>query len=178
VPGIERQTAASARGDRGPPGRRWGVCADATPAHRAEGHPNALATAGREIAVPRRWEARLRGGVFWQGTTFGTVPSKAGVSPRTAQSAMPHSRIDLTMNVYTDPQLLDVTGPVDTLPALTLGGEGRESDAAKATGTENSTASPLVPSLVATGGDPGYCSQSLTRRQARRRKPRTLGHSP
>ncbi|MBS3821621.1 MAG: tyrosine-type recombinase/integrase, partial [Phycisphaerae bacterium] len=33
--------------------------------------------------------------------TFGMHLSKAGVSPRTAQAAMRHSRIDLTMNVYT-----------------------------------------------------------------------------
>ncbi|MCX7409352.1 MAG: hypothetical protein NTZ32_14835 [Planctomycetales bacterium] len=32
------------------------------------------------------------------------------VTPRTAQDAMRHSNIDLTMNVYTDPKLLDVQG--------------------------------------------------------------------
>ena len=32
---------------------------------------------------------------------------------------MRHSRIDLTMNVYTDPKLLDVVGAVNTLPTLT-----------------------------------------------------------
>ncbi len=36
-------------------------------------------------------------------TTFGTLLSKAGVSPRTAQQAMRHSDIKLTMGVYTDP---------------------------------------------------------------------------
>ena len=42
--------------------------------------------------------------------TFGTLLSKGGVTPRTAQAAMRHSTIDLTMNVYTDPKLLDVAG--------------------------------------------------------------------
>ncbi|WP_068259612.1 tyrosine-type recombinase/integrase [Rubripirellula obstinata] len=51
-------------------------------------------------------------------TTFGTLMSCAGVTPRTAQAAMRHSRIDLTMNVYTDPRLLDVSGAVDALPTL------------------------------------------------------------
>ena len=34
---------------------------------------------------------------------------------------MRHSTIDLTMNVYTDPKLLDVAGAVESLPALPLG---------------------------------------------------------
>jgi integrase len=37
--------------------------------------------------------------------TFGTYLSKGGVAPRTAQAAMRHWTIDLTMNVYTDPRL-------------------------------------------------------------------------
>ena len=50
--------------------------------------------------------------------TFGTHLSKAGVAPRTAQAAMRHSSLDLTMNVYTDPRLLDVGAAVDALPAF------------------------------------------------------------
>jgi len=52
--------------------------------------------------------------------TFGTHLSKNGVAPRTAQAAMRHSSLDLTMNVYTDPELLDVAGAVDALPDLPL----------------------------------------------------------
>ena len=37
-----------------------------------------------------------------------TNRSKVDVSPSVAQAAMCHSSIDLTMNVYTDPRLLDV----------------------------------------------------------------------
>ena len=52
--------------------------------------------------------------------TFGTLLSKGGVAPRTAQQAMRHSDIRLTMKTYTDPRLLDVAGAVDALPDLSL----------------------------------------------------------
>ena len=52
--------------------------------------------------------------------TFGTMLSRAGVSPRTAQAAMRHSRIDMTMNVYTDPSLLDVMGAIESLPNVDI----------------------------------------------------------
>jgi len=52
--------------------------------------------------------------------TFGTLLSKGGVLPRTAQAAMRHSTIDLTMNVYTDPELLDVETALDSLPRVSL----------------------------------------------------------
>ncbi len=55
--------------------------------------------------------------------TFGSLLSAGGISPRTAQAAMRHSSIDLTMNVYTDPQSLDVFGALNALPPLPLGGE-------------------------------------------------------
>ena len=48
--------------------------------------------------------------------TSGTHLSKAGVAPRTAQAALRHSSLELTMNVYTDPRLLDVAAAVDALP--------------------------------------------------------------
>jgi len=50
--------------------------------------------------------------------TFGTHLSKAGVAPRVAVAAMRHSSLDLTMNIYTDPVLLDVGAAVDALPAF------------------------------------------------------------
>ncbi len=87
--------------------------------------------------------------------TFGTLLSKGGVTPRTAQAAMRHSTIDLTMNVYTDPKLLDVAGAMESLPSLPLGaGPQREAVAVSATGTDDLTASPLVPTLVPTIGKP------------------------
>jgi integrase len=51
--------------------------------------------------------------------TFGTHLSKAGVPPRVAQAAMRHSTLNLTMNIYTDPSLLDVVGAVNALPRFT-----------------------------------------------------------
>ncbi len=77
--------------------------------------------------------------------TFGTWLSLNGVAPRTAQAAMRHSDIDLTMNVYTDPKLLDVTGAVNALPSLPLDGE-REVTEQQATGTvdERRTLAPLL----------------------------------
>jgi hypothetical protein len=53
-------------------------------------------------------------------TTFGTLPSVGGVAPRTAQSAMRHSDLKLTMNTYTDPKLLDVAGAIYALLLLPL----------------------------------------------------------
>ncbi len=68
--------------------------------------------------------------------SFGTLLSKGGVAPRTAQAAMRHSKIDLTMNVYTDPKLLDVYGALDTLPTLNLDASpSTERQTMRATGT-------------------------------------------
>jgi len=52
-------------------------------------------------------------------TTFATMLSTSGTSPRTAQAAMRHSDIRLTMGTYTDPKLLDVRQAVENLPPLT-----------------------------------------------------------
>ena len=60
--------------------------------------------------------------------TFGTHLSKNGVAPRTAQAAMRHSSLDLTMNVYTDPSLLDVAGALGALPELRFEGSGKWAD--------------------------------------------------
>jgi len=53
--------------------------------------------------------------------TFGTHLSASGVRPRTAMAAMRHSRIELTMNYYTDPVLLDVAGAMNSLPDFSAG---------------------------------------------------------
>ncbi len=83
--------------------------------------------------------------------TFGTLLSKAGVAPRTAQAAMRHSTIDLTMNVYTDPKLLDVAGAMDALPALPLVvGQASEAVTLKATGTGNSVVGQFAPKFAPT----------------------------
>jgi len=82
--------------------------------------------------------------------TFGTLLSAAGVAPRTAQAAMRHSSIDLTMNVYTDPKLLDVAGAMEALPSLSL---SAIPNVAKATGTDDFLLAPnLAPNLAPTLG--------------------------
>ena len=49
---------------------------------------------------------------------------------------MRHSRIDLTMNTYTDPKLLDVSGAMDALPELPMPSRADPSiEPARATGT-------------------------------------------
>ncbi|MCA9202653.1 MAG: site-specific integrase [Planctomycetales bacterium] len=65
--------------------------------------------------IPKRDERGRTVDIHALRHTFGTHLSKAGVAPRTAQAAMRHSTIDLTMNVYTDPRLLDVHGALDSL---------------------------------------------------------------
>jgi len=63
--------------------------------------------------------------------TFGTHLSASGVHPRTAMAAMRHSRIELTMNYYTDPVLLDVAGAVGALPNFATGRGDSDGRAAK-----------------------------------------------
>ena len=101
--------------------------------------------------------------------TFGTLLSKGGVSPRTAQAAMRHSKIDLTMNVYTDPKLLDIHGALDALPTLDLHSSPQtEAQSMRATGTDgrdvgvafNHSQSFVAPDVAPTSGKRGL-SQSF-----------------
>jgi integrase len=91
----------------------------------------------KQAGIPKRDERGRVLDVHALRHTFGTLLSKGGVAPRTAQAAMRHSKIDLTMSVYTDPKLLDVAGALDTLPALPLDSASRQENAtALATGTD------------------------------------------
>jgi integrase len=104
----------------------------------------------RLAGIPKRDERGRTLDVHALRHTFGTLLSRGGVAPRTAQAAMRHSKIDLTMNVYTDPKLLDVRGALDALPALPLGGERER---AAATGTDEPQrvrCNPLAPTLAPT----------------------------
>ena len=78
----------------------------------------------RAAGIPKRDDRGRTVDVHAMRTTFGTLLSKSGVSPRTAQQAMRHSDIKLTMGVYTDPRLLDVRGAVESLPAIPLAAQG------------------------------------------------------
>jgi integrase len=74
----------------------------------------------KAAGIPKRDDRGRTIDVHAMRTTFGTLMSRAGVSPRTAQQAMRHSDIKLTMGVYTDPRLIDTREAVEKLPALPL----------------------------------------------------------
>jgi hypothetical protein len=79
---------------------------------------------------------------------------------------MRHSDFDLTMNVYTDPRLLDVRGAFDVLPALQLDSEqGASSEALRATGTDTYGRCSIAP-LVALTDDNGANRWSSVAKQA------------
>jgi Phage integrase family len=87
-----------------------------------------LAMAG----IPKKDERGRTLDVHALRTTLSTLMNRAGVAPRTAQAAMRHSDIKLTMQTYTDPKLLDVRGALDALPALPLDGRQEQRQAAAA----------------------------------------------
>ena len=94
--------------------------------------------------------------------TFATLLSKGGVAPRTAQAAMRHSDIALTMMTYTDPKLLDVQGALDALPSLPLSDSPMpKREAARATGTDHARSS-LGQGLGKIGTSEAISSHSLT----------------
>ena len=80
--------------------------------------------------------------------TFGTMLSMAGVTPRVAQAAMRHSSIDLTMNVYTDPRLLDVQGAVESLPSMSATSDPTENRQRIAVGAENFAHCSVTPTVT------------------------------
>jgi integrase len=90
----------------------------------------------KAAGIPKRDDRGRTVDVHALRTTFGTLLSKAGVSPRTAQQAMRHSDIKLTMGVYTDPRLLDTRGAVEKLPTLPV---------------QNSVAPPVAPTPFSSG---------------------------
>ena len=94
--------------------------------------------------IPKRDERGRTVDVHAMRHSFGTLLSKGGVAPRTAQAAMRHSTIDLTMNTYTDPKLLDVHGALDSLPSLSLNQPRIESQRATGTNDEARTVAVTV----------------------------------
>ncbi len=70
---------------------------------------------------------------------------------------MRHSTIDLTMNVYTDPKLLDIQQAVESLPAMPLNPPdwqaNRDTIAVNATGTDDSRPRPFAPAFAPTSGN-------------------------
>ena len=103
----------------------------------------------RAAGIPKRDDRGRVLDVHALRHTFGTHLSKAGVTPRVAQAAMRHSTLELTMNTYTDPRLLDVAGAIDALPTLPPI-DRPDAQRAKATGTDGRN---LVPTLVPDSGN-------------------------
>jgi len=101
-----------------------------------------LAAAG----IPKRDERGRTVDVHALRHTFASHLVAAGVAPRTAQAAMRHSSLELTMRHYVDPQLLDVAGAIDALPDLSPAGSSRET--ARATGTDDARAVALTVALT------------------------------
>jgi integrase len=93
-----------------------------------------LAAAG----IPKRDDRGRTVDVHALRHTFATHLVAAGVAPRTAQAALRHSTLELTMQHYTDPRLLDVAGALAALPALPTASVPPES--ARATGTDDAVA--------------------------------------
>src|SRR5207248_11030244 len=94
-------------------------------------------------------------------TAFGTLLSRTGTAPRTAQAAMRHSDIKLTMGVYTDPRLLDVRGAIERLPALPLpdGDEEPGAGVVRKTGTDDlpgGGSGSVAPAVAPTGCNRGH----------------------
>ncbi len=94
--------------------------------------------------------------------SFGTHLSKAGVSPRTAQAAMRHSDIKLTMSTYVDARLLDTASAVGLLPSLPLEDAAERSELAGNPAPEGPSAdapqdAPNVGNGGHLGANPGHC---------------------
>ena len=87
--------------------------------------------------------------------TFGTILSTAGIAPRIAQAAMRRLSIDLTMSVHADSRLLDVQGPIESLPGMTVTSKPSAQRQRIAAGAEN-----FVAPLVAPTSDVSSVSQS------------------
>ncbi len=119
-----------------------------------------LAAAG----IKKRDDRRRTLDIHALRTTFGTLMSKGGVVPRTAQAAMRHSKLELTMTTYTDPKLLDVAGALNALPALPLAGEQAEEETTQATGTDNGTSVHylVAPMVAPTSDNSGQPPSSLS----------------
>ena len=106
----------------------------------------------KAAGIPKRDERGRTVDVHALRHTFGTLLSAGGVTPRTAQAAMRHSSIDLTMTTYTDPKLLDIHGAVESLPSLDLLTElpNRQNQQLQATGTDAMSGRAVAPTVAPT----------------------------
>ena len=70
--------------------------------------------------------------------SYGTMLAKAGVAPRVAMELMRHTDMRLTMNIYTDPTILNTSRAVSELPDLVDNDRSNNSaTVARKTGTDD-----------------------------------------
>ncbi|MCX7424647.1 MAG: site-specific integrase [Planctomycetia bacterium] len=126
--------------------------------------------------IPKQDELGRTVDVHAMRHSFATHLAKTGAFPRTAQAAMRHSDVNLTMGAYTDPRLLDVAGALDALPALPLDGVAeRERIAVSATGTNDSTPRQFAPKFAPTPGKPCKLLSSVVKMTADERATKEAG---
>jgi integrase len=70
----------------------------------------------KRAGVAKRDDRDLTVDIHSLRKTFNTWLAAAGVAPRIAQELMRHEDIDLTMGVYTDPKIFDLSAAVEALP--------------------------------------------------------------
>ncbi len=89
--------------------------------------------------------------------TFITNLSRAGVSPKMAQTLARHSDINLTMNTYTTLGVFDQSAAVESLPPVSNDDErDAETSVISTTGTDGrNPASEMVPKMVPSGAENG-----------------------
>ena len=68
--------------------------------------------------IPKRDERGRTVDVHALRTTFATMLTTSGIAPRTAQAAMRHANLQLTMGTYTDAKHLGVREAMERLPKL------------------------------------------------------------
>jgi len=118
--------------------------------------------------IPKRDERGRSIDVHALRHSFATLLSRAGVAPRTAQAALRHSTLDLTMNAYTDPKLLDVHGALEGLPALPLDAPPMTTrEHLAATGTDGKRSCSLAPTLAPTSDQSGQSVSSADKTDRR-----------
>jgi integrase len=72
----------------------------------------------RRAGIPKRDAEGRTVDIHSLRTTFGTYLALSGVTPRVAMEWMRHSRIELTMTVYTDPTLLPLAAAIETTSSV------------------------------------------------------------
>ncbi len=117
----------------------------------------------KAAGIPKRDERKRTVDLHALRTTFATMLSTTGTAPRTAQAAMRHANLQLTMGTYTDAKHLDVREAMERLPNLV--GETRNK-------TETSFSKPATKPLP-TGDKRGHFGASADNMTAEPTRPRS-----